>query len=167
MASGVTVELDIEDEVLAHRVEAMLHELGIAMAGRHGTATLAITDVVPPPATAGTTILLADDVEPVAVLQAGVAGLLPKTAEIADLRIALDAALRGLAVVRLGIIDGAAGRPPLFEDPEAADSIRLTARETEVLSLLAEGASNKTIARKLAISVHTAKFHVASILEKL
>ena len=166
MASGVTVQLDIEDEVLAHRVEAMLHELGIAMAGRHGNATLAITDVVPPPATAGTTILLADDVEPVAVLQAGVAGLLPKTAEIADLRIALDAALRGLAVVPLGIIDGAAGQP-LFEDPEAADSIRLTARETEVLSLLAEGASNKTIARKLAISVHTAKFHVASILEKL
>jgi len=36
-----------------------------------------------------------------------------------------------------------------------------------VLKLLAEGASNKVIARQLAVSVHTAKFHVASILAKL
>lgn len=42
----------------------------------------------------------------------------------------------------------------------------LTARETQVLSLLAEGASNKSIARRLGISVHTVKFHVASLLDK-
>jgi DNA-binding CsgD family transcriptional regulator len=45
--------------------------------------------------------------------------------------------------------------------------ISLTARELEVLALLAEGASNKKIARRLAISVHTAKFHVASVIDKL
>ncbi|HYB08616.1 MAG TPA: LuxR C-terminal-related transcriptional regulator [Alphaproteobacteria bacterium] len=43
----------------------------------------------------------------------------------------------------------------------------LTPRELEVLVLLAEGASNKTIARRLGISVHTAKFHVGSLLDKL
>ena len=43
----------------------------------------------------------------------------------------------------------------------------LTPRELEVLALLAEGASNKVIARRLGISVHTAKFHVASLLDKL
>jgi DNA-binding CsgD family transcriptional regulator len=43
----------------------------------------------------------------------------------------------------------------------------LTARELEVLELLAEGASNKTIARRLGISVHTAKFHVRSLMDKL
>lgn len=43
----------------------------------------------------------------------------------------------------------------------------LTPRERDVLGLLAEGASNKTIARRLGISVHTAKFHVASLLDKL
>lgn len=43
----------------------------------------------------------------------------------------------------------------------------LTAREIEVLALLAEGVSNKTIARRLGISVHTAKFHVGSLLDKL
>ncbi|MGG5821957.1 response regulator transcription factor [Falsiroseomonas sp. HW251] len=53
----------------------------------------------------------------------------------------------------------AAGAP----DPDAA----LTAREAEVLALVAEGASNKLIARRLGISVHTAKFHVGAVLEKL
>ena len=43
----------------------------------------------------------------------------------------------------------------------------LTARELEVPALLAEGASNKAIARRLGISVHTAKFHVGSLLDKL
>ena len=43
----------------------------------------------------------------------------------------------------------------------------LTPRELDVLALLAEGASNKSIARRLGISVHTAKFHVSSLLDKL
>lgn len=43
----------------------------------------------------------------------------------------------------------------------------LTARERDVLLILAEGASNKEIARRLGISVGTVKFHVAAIMEKL
>jgi DNA-binding CsgD family transcriptional regulator len=50
--------------------------------------------------------------------------------------------------------------------PEAAEIV-LSPRELEVLALLAEGASNKLIARRLRISAHTAKYHVASLLEKL
>jgi DNA-binding CsgD family transcriptional regulator len=49
---------------------------------------------------------------------------------------------------------------------EPSDS-ELTPRELDVLALMAEGASNKTIAKRLGISVHTAKFHVGSILDKL
>ena len=37
----------------------------------------------------------------------------------------------------------------------------------EVLALLAEGDSNKEIARRLGISVHTVKFHIGSLLDKL
>lgn len=44
---------------------------------------------------------------------------------------------------------------------------KLTPREHEVLELLATGASNKMIARRLGISVATAKFHVAALLDKL
>ena len=43
----------------------------------------------------------------------------------------------------------------------------LTTRELEVLAALADGASNKAIARRLGISYHTAKFYVAAILTKL
>jgi DNA-binding NarL/FixJ family response regulator len=43
----------------------------------------------------------------------------------------------------------------------------LTPRELEVLAAMADGASNKLIARRLGISFHTAKFHVAAILAKL
>jgi DNA-binding CsgD family transcriptional regulator len=50
---------------------------------------------------------------------------------------------------------------------EAEAAVQLTPRELEVLALLAEGASNKLIARRLGISTHTAKFHVASLIEKL
>ncbi len=45
--------------------------------------------------------------------------------------------------------------------------IMLTPRELEVLTLLAEGISNKAIARRLGISVHTAKFHVGALIDKL
>ena len=40
-------------------------------------------------------------------------------------------------------------------------------RERQVAELLVDGASNKVVARALDISVHTAKFHVTAILEKL
>ncbi|MGF6312408.1 DNA-binding CsgD family transcriptional regulator [Bradyrhizobium sp. i1.8.4] len=49
----------------------------------------------------------------------------------------------------------------------ATSDFELTPRELDVLALLAEGASNKMIAQRLGISVHTAKFHVGSLLDKL
>jgi DNA-binding NarL/FixJ family response regulator len=58
----------------------------------------------------------------------------------------------------------------IVRDRQAASppaDIELTSRELDVLSLMAEGASNKMIARQLGISVHTVKFHVGSLLDKL
>jgi len=54
-------------------------------------------------------------------------------------------------------------------EPDAADEFgnALSPREREVLGHLIEGASNKEIARALALSVHTVKFHIAAITEKL
>lgn len=47
------------------------------------------------------------------------------------------------------------------------DAEPLTARETQVLELLAEGLSNKGIGRRLDISDQTVKFHVAAVIGKL
>ena len=49
----------------------------------------------------------------------------------------------------------------------ADNDVLLTPRELEVLTLLVEGLSNKAIARRLGISVHTAKFHVGTLIDKL
>jgi len=49
----------------------------------------------------------------------------------------------------------------------ADGDVPLTPRELEVLTLLAEGKSNKEIARSLGVSVHTAKFHVGALIDKL
>ena len=52
-------------------------------------------------------------------------------------------------------------------EPAPGDGTALTPRELNVLAALADGAPNKMIARRLGISFHTVKFHVASILDKL
>ena len=86
--------------------------------------------------------------------------------EIADRLAAILADVPGLELVAPGEAADAvvvvAGR----DESENGD-ISLTPRELEVLTLLAEGASNKMIAHRLGISVHTAKFHVRSLLDKL
>jgi DNA-binding CsgD family transcriptional regulator len=57
--------------------------------------------------------------------------------------------------------------PSTVVSASANAHVLLTSRETEVLALLAEGLSNKAIARYLGISVHTAKFHVRALIDKL
>jgi two-component system nitrate/nitrite response regulator NarL len=49
----------------------------------------------------------------------------------------------------------------------AADKDKLSAREREILALLARGASNKEIAREFVLAESTVKIHVQNILRKL
>ncbi len=95
-------------------------------------------------------------------------GYLAHDASAAEIEAALRAVASGLAVIEPALIrslfpaelptTGSSGAP--LEEP-------LTPREIEVLQLLAAGLPNKSIAVRLNISEHTAKFHVSSVLSKL
>ncbi|OAF07680.1 helix-turn-helix transcriptional regulator [Bradyrhizobium centrolobii] len=80
----------------------------------------------------------------------------------------LAALLGGVAGLRLaGPGEQASATVVARTTRDLADGFALTQRELDVLALMAEGASNKMIARQLGISVHTVKFHVGSLLDKL
>jgi len=73
-----------------------------------------------------------------------------------------------LAAVALGLIVRAPEAAPGFgpaAEPPLADL--LTPREIEVLTAMSDGASNKVIARRLGISLHTVKFYVEAVFRKL
>jgi DNA-binding NarL/FixJ family response regulator len=94
--------------------------------------------------------------------------LLPADADARLIIGAVRLVARGLLVMPEAALDaGKAGERGEDEPPPTEEQIQLTPREREVLELLAAGASNKVIARRLGVSVHTAKFHVASLFRKL
>jgi two-component system nitrate/nitrite response regulator NarL len=106
-------------------------------------------------------------------LSAGAQGYLLKDMEPEELVPALEAVLRGDSVVAAEmvgtlarIVQGDAGAKQ--EAPRMADAFAsLTPRELEILECMADGSSNKMIARALAISDGTVKLHVKAILRKL
>lgn len=107
--------------------------------------------------------LLADSGLASAVWQVGVRAVIPRSAPIATLSAALHAAAANLVV-----LDARSASSVLVPASGLPDSIEhLTSREREVLKLMAQGMPNKSIARELAISEHTVKFHVNAILSKL
>lgn len=103
------------------------------------------------------------------VWDAEVRAVLPPTIDADLLRAAVVMVAAGFAISDAGGLRGFSDdASKLTHSSDVGDGeLTLTPRESEVLSLLAHGASNKVIARELKISVHTAKFHVASVLAKL
>jgi two-component system, NarL family, response regulator YdfI len=102
------------------------------------------------------------------LLRAGVQGILPRQAHASEIVAAIGAAATGLVVLQRDTIEFLL--PMLSAAPRAlpdASQQALTPREIEVLSMLAEGLGNKTMAWRLGISEHTVKFHLSSIFTKL
>jgi len=103
------------------------------------------------------------------LLRAGAAGYVLKRAAAQDLVQAVRAAAKGEAFlypsVARKVVEDYLRRVETGEERERYDG--LTAREKEILTLIAEGLSNQHIAEKLYISIKTVQTHRAHILEKL
>ena len=98
-------------------------------------------------------------------LRAGLNGALEIAGEFATLAAARAADAGAEAIV---LAEDAARSPSAGDDnDDEGFEEPLTAREVQVLELLAEGLPNKAIAARLGISDQTVKFHVSSISGKL
>ncbi len=115
------------------------------------------------------TILLVDRPGPAWIsraLRSGVRGILSNSSTGEQVIAAVRAVAHGLVILhpeelRIALPDRRSGAVrETLQEP-------LTPRETDVLRHIADGLSNKEIADRLAISEHTVKFHVASIMSKL
>ena len=119
------------------------------------------------PATAVLVISMVDDDDSVfAAMAAGARGYVLKGASAAEITAALRTVASGGAVFGAGVAGRLLARTPARPTAPARPD-DLTAREREVLDLLAEGASNRQIARSLGLSLKTVQNHVSRILDKL
>ena len=101
-------------------------------------------------------------------IRQNVRAILPRDAAAAQITAAINAVRSGLVLLDGNTAGELAQRVMLpRNEPDAPALEELTPREVEVLRLLAEGKENKEIAALLAISEHTVKFHISSILDKL
>jgi DNA-binding NarL/FixJ family response regulator len=104
-------------------------------------------------------------------VRAGASGFIMKDASFEEFFATIRAVAKGERVLPSQLTDSlftqivlnAAAR----NEPRILDAVRLTSRERQVVDLLGEGLSNKEIAGRLHIAVHTVKSHVHNVLEKL
>jgi DNA-binding NarL/FixJ family response regulator len=147
--------------------DVALDALVVDLAGAHDPRADDLAETYP-----GVPLVLLG-VEP-ATVAAGLGGepvaFLPPDADGPVLAAAVRAVVLGLTVLdpSLVALAGLHAHPTVPAQPETGQGGEtLTAREHEVLRLVADGLPNKAIARELGISEHTAKFHVGSLLAKL
>ena len=130
-------------------------EAGHMIVGEHETPDIVLADGRHPPNEVHNVVGLgiADD---------RLRGALPREADARQ----IDAAIRAVAAGL--IVRAPAARESGFGAMRENEThALLTPRELEVLATLAEGMTNKAIARRLDISLHTVKFHVESLFRKL
>jgi DNA-binding NarL/FixJ family response regulator len=101
----------------------------------------------------------AEEKDVAAILAAGASGIVLKEAPLIDLIRALNSALEGRAYVDPGLATAAAS--------PSGRSRELTAREIDVLALLAEGLSYEQIGLRLTISGETVRTHVRKATDRL
>lgn len=108
-----------------------------------------------------------DDEKIFACIRAGADGYILKKAQPHELMNAIDEALKGGAPMTPSIARQVLRFVGSTENKKKTEDFKLTARETEILSLLVEGLSYKMIANRCFISLPTVNSHIQNIYEKL
>ena len=99
-----------------------------------------------------------------ALLKNGATGYITKTSLTADLIDIIRTTVRGNTVITPEVMDKLLKSS---STPQSLYKFNLTDRELEVLVLLADGLQNQQVAKKLAVSLSTVKFHKTNIYHKL
>jgi DNA-binding NarL/FixJ family response regulator len=148
-----------------HRPDVAL--LDITMPGLNGLEVAARTERASPRTRVVILSMHANEGYVAQALRAGIAGYLLKDAAATELAAALRAVARGETylspAISRQVVDGFLGRAAPEGDPLAG----LTARQREILQLIAEGKSTKEIATALAVGVKTVETHRAKLMERL
>jgi DNA-binding NarL/FixJ family response regulator len=104
-------------------------------------------------------------------VKAGASGFVMKDASFEDFFATIRAVAAGAEVLPPALTNSLFAQIARNADrvppAQVLETVRLTTREREVVGLLAEGLSNKEIAKRLGIAIHTVKSHVHNVLEKL
>jgi len=149
-------------------IDVVLMDLNLpTMSGVQATAR--ITAQSTPPAVLAVTMVDDDDTV-VAAMRAGARGYILKGATGQEIAAAIRTVAAGGAVFSAGVaarILALTTTPAGRELPDGLTDDGLTDREREVLTLLAEGASNTQIARSLGLTLKTVQNYVSRILHKL
>jgi|SRR5215813_2549991 len=104
----------------------------------------------------------------VRALRNGLKSILSRNASDEEIITAIRAAFSGSIMLEPDIVEKILERVPDSGSFSSGQLIEeLTAREIEVLGMLADGLANKAIAAQLGISEHTVKFHISSVLSKM
>ena len=148
--------------VEAGDVDVVLMDLNLpSLSGLDATGRIAA--LAEPPAVLVVTMVDDDDTV-VAAMRAGARGYVLKGASSEEVAAAIRTVMAGGAVFGAGV---AARLLAQSRAPEPGDGAELTAREREVLGLLAQGSTNKQIALALGLSLKTVQNYVSNILGKL
>ena len=101
-------------------------------------------------------------------LAAGAHAILPRASPAHGIISAITTVVAGYLVVPPILLSRLMAESPMLDRLlDGKERPQLTPRELDVIAAMADGASNKAIARRLGISFHTVKFHVAAVLAKL
>ncbi|MFD2169927.1 response regulator [Tumebacillus lipolyticus] len=146
-----------------HKPDVILMDL--VMEGMDGVeATKEICRLLPDPKIIVLTSFIDDDkVYP--VIEAGALSYLLKTSKAQEIAEAIRQASKGQSVLEAKVTGKVLSR--MRRSDEAKPHELLTARELEILQLIAEGKNNQEIADELVIAVKTVKAHITQILAKL